>query len=68
MADICMCRTEECPRKSTCHRYTANPSEIQSYFVDRAWEGCEFYWKGRGISVPKDVLGSVKEAKEEDNE
>ena len=61
MADITMCRTEECPRKSTCHRYTAVPSEIQSYFVDRAWEGCGMYWKSKGISVSKGVLGKNKE-------
>lgn len=56
---ITMCRTEECPRKSTCHRYTAVPSEWQSYFVDRAWEGCGMYWRSRG--VPKDVPWKNKE-------
>ena len=33
MADITMCKDIRCPVASKCYRYTANPSDIQSYFV-----------------------------------
>ena len=49
MADITMCRTEECPRKLTCHRYTATAGELQSYFMDKAWQDCEFYWRRKSV-------------------
>lgn len=52
MADITMCRNEDCPIKESCYRYTATASEYrQSYFfgspskiVDDKFE-CEYYWE-----------------------
>ena len=39
MADITMCKDEECGRKDRCYRYTAKPNEYrQSYCESRsAW-------------------------------
>ncbi len=52
MADIMMCKDEECPKKDTCYRYTAkvNPDR-QAYFLTSpkrkkmgGWD-CDYYWK-----------------------
>lgn len=49
MADITMCRGENCPLKETCYRFTAIANEFrQSYFKDipynyeKVW--CNEYW------------------------
>ena len=46
MADISMCEGEGCDVKNTCYRFTAKPSEYQSYFAPTPVEneGCEYYW------------------------
>ena len=53
MPDIAMCMGRDCPKKNTCYRYTAFPSEYrQSYFVGVPYEvdssdenaGCTYYW------------------------
>ncbi len=46
MADISMCEGEGCKVKRTCYRFTAKPSEYQSYFTPSPIEdkGCEYYW------------------------
>jgi hypothetical protein len=48
MADITMCKNETCPMKNRCYRYTAIPSDYQSYsnfgLVDQFWQVlCEFW-------------------------
>jgi hypothetical protein len=48
MPDITMCKGENCPKKETCYRYRAIPSEHrQSYFVTSPIKDdvCEYYWK-----------------------
>ena len=48
MADITMCRDEECKQKDTCYRFTAKASSFwQSYFMKSPREGnkCEHYWE-----------------------
>jgi len=52
MADITMCKGENCPMKETCYRYKAVPSEYwQSYFTKLPLEiiegkvECKFYWE-----------------------
>ena len=51
MADITKCRDEECSRKDTCYRYTAEASDRQSYFIDsprrKKFTGydCDYYWE-----------------------
>ena len=46
MADISMCSGDGCEAKYTCYRFTAKPSEYQSYFATTPIEnkGCEYYW------------------------
>lgn len=51
MPDISMCNTELCPKRESCYRSTATPSEyMQSYFceapfeiIDGEWK-CDYYW------------------------
>jgi hypothetical protein len=65
MPDISMCSGEQdtysCPRKDTCHRYTAKPNPYQqSYFMalpfDRENNICDHYWSNENIkpSVSED--------------
>jgi hypothetical protein len=46
MPDITMCEGTGCPVKDECYRFTANPSDYQSYFVDPPIKDgkCEMYW------------------------
>jgi hypothetical protein len=46
MPDITMCVGTNCPHKEKCYRYTAKPSDYQSYFMKPPIkEGkCEYYW------------------------
>jgi hypothetical protein len=53
MPDITMCPGTFCPHKETCYRYTAKPSDYQSYFMKPPIkEGkCEYYWGENAKSV-----------------
>ena len=44
--DITMCPGTDCPHKEKCYRYTANPIEYQSYFMEAPIKQgkCEMYW------------------------
>ena len=46
MADITKCPGYDCPFKERCTRFTAEPSEYQSYFLEPPIkEGkCDMYW------------------------
>jgi len=46
MADISMCSGFECPLRDTCYRYTAKPSERQSWFIKPPYKDgkCKEYW------------------------
>lgn len=47
MADITMCKGDNCEAKHTCYRFTAKPCEYrQSYFIGSPilpQGGCEYY-------------------------
>ena len=54
MADITMCRDEECKLKEECYRYKAKPNEYgQSYFTKSpkvkkmGGYDCEYFWRMR---------------------
>lgn len=51
MPDISMCPGGNCPRKDSCYRYTATPSEwMQCYFAEPPVEVdgvCQYYWPTR---------------------
>lgn len=57
MADITMCRDQNCPVKEKCYRFTANPGMMQSYFLDipgKIEDGkftCDMYWGENAESV-----------------
>lgn len=44
--DITMCNGDNCPVKKKCYRYTAKPSEYQSYFIEAPFKDgkCDHYW------------------------
>jgi hypothetical protein len=47
MPDITMCKGTACPKKESCYRFKATPSEFrQSYFANAPTEGgaCKYYW------------------------
>ena len=43
---LSMCNGDGCEVKHSCYRFTAKPSEYQSYFAPSPIEdkGCEYYW------------------------
>lgn len=45
MSDITMCDGTGCDLKSSCLRYKAEPSEMQSYFIEAPIEDeqCDYY-------------------------
>ena len=55
--DITMCQGTDCPHKEKCYRYTAKPSEYQSYFMEAPIqdEKCEMYWGENAESIWKQI-------------
>jgi hypothetical protein len=53
MPDIAKCLGTGCPQKETCYRYTAKPSDWQSYFsVPPIKDGkCNMYWGDQAQAV-----------------
>ena len=48
MADITMCKGNDCELKSLCYRYKAEPSKFwQSYFFNSPNKSleCEYFWE-----------------------
>lgn len=47
MADITMCKGNNCPLKEKCYRFTANSNNLyQAYFVEEPIKDgkCDMYW------------------------
>ena len=42
-----MCKGENCPHKESCYRFTAHPSDYQSYFLKAPIKDnkCDMYWR-----------------------
>ena len=61
MPDITMCKGESCPKRETCYRYTAKPSEYQSYFSEIPYKGgvCKHYWTEEEDNTLKILLDIV---------
>ena len=65
MADITMCKDQECPRRVHCYRYRAKANLYrQSYFMESPREGdkCEAYqttsgWDDRNLTPMKELEG-----------
>jgi len=53
MPDITMCPGTGCPHKEKCYRFTAKPSDYQSYFMTPPIkEGkCDMYWGENQINI-----------------
>jgi hypothetical protein len=53
MPDITMCPGTNCPHKEKCYRFTAKPSDYQSYFMTAPIkEGkCDMYWGENQINI-----------------
>ena len=47
MPDISMCPGTDCPKKETCYRFMATPSDYQSYFIHSPIKDgkCDHYWE-----------------------
>jgi hypothetical protein len=62
MPDIAKCPGTDCPQKETCYRYTAKPSDWQSYFsVPPIKDGkCEMYWGDQAEAVFNELKDIVK--------
>ena len=60
--DITMCVGTDCPHKEKCFRYTAKPSEYQSYFMEAPIqdEKCEMYWGENAESIWKQLKEITK--------
>lgn len=48
MADITMCRGEDCPFKENCYRHKAQMGLIQSFFLTPPYKAvtkaCNYFW------------------------
>lgn len=64
-----MCEGGSCPKRESCYRYTARPSEYrQAYFTDPPYDPitqkCEYYWpvvqKLSGVVIPKRNKGQKR--------
>lgn len=58
MPDISMCANKDCPLKENCYRFTAKPSEYQSYVefqIDDESGECSGFWDNFGYKKEEDV-------------
>ena len=59
MPDISMCEGGMCPIKETCYRFTADPSDYQSYLGNPPFKEvdednnskCEYYWEREKLTT-----------------
>lgn len=64
--DITLCEGTNCPLKDQCFRYTAKPSEYQSYFTKEPYTleknkfKCEFLWTNDNHSVLDQLNSTLK--------
>ena len=61
MPDITMCQDRKCPRNWACHRFTAKPSEWQSYFYKSPRKGkrCEMFVENSAVGIMNTLLKAV---------
>jgi hypothetical protein len=62
MPDITMCLGTDCPYKETCYRYTAKPSEYQSWFIEAPIKDgkCDMYWGENAEAIFNQLKDIVK--------
>ena len=67
MPDITKCKGDGCHAKESCYRFTAKPSDYQSYFVTPPIKDgkCDHYWGENAEAVwntlIEDVFKSIKD-------
>lgn len=63
MADITMCKGNNCPLKNNCQRYIAKASTYQSYFVDPPYidDECDMFWEIKNSTKMKSLNDIFKE-------
>lgn len=68
MPDIAKCWGGDCPVKENCFRYTAKPSDRQSYFVNPPYENgkCVYYWGDAHENLMKELEEIVKHQNKSD--
>ena len=62
MPDITMCKGIDCPVNTRCRRYTATPSERQSWFTTVPFKDgkCDFYWGEQSDDIWNQLTKIVK--------
>jgi hypothetical protein len=60
--DIAKCLGTDCPYKETCYRYTSEPSDWQSWFMEAPIkEGkCDMYWGDNAEAIFNQLKDIVK--------
>lgn len=65
MADIAMCKDDECPSKSNCYRFLAKPAEMLQTigeFGRKPGESkCSYYWEAGSRSVVRRLNAQLKD-------
>jgi hypothetical protein len=60
--DIAKCLGTDCPYKETCYRYTSEPSDWQSYFLEPPIKDgkCDMYWGDNAEAIFNQLKDIVK--------
>jgi hypothetical protein len=68
MPDIAKCWGRECPVKEKCFRFTAKPSERQTYFANPPMRDgkCDFFWGDTQESIMKQLEDIVNNQNKSD--
>jgi hypothetical protein len=69
MPDIAKCWGRECPVKEKCFRFTAKPSERQTYFANPPFiDGrCDFFWGETQESIMQQLEDIVNNQNKSDD-
>lgn len=66
MADITMCKGQDCPLKLSCYRHNATKGMLQSYFMSPPFKDgvCSHYWEDK--EKQRELLKEIIQADEKD--
>lgn len=62
MPDITMCKGTNCPQREKCYRFTAKPSDYQSWFMEPPIKDgkCDYYWGENAENIWNQLKDIVK--------
>lgn len=67
MPDISMCRSNTCPIKDSCYRFTAVPSTFRQSYADFKYneetKNCNYYWRNEDQTGKDRRVDVTQEAK-----